>query len=489
MPDAARTRGPAEPGAQAATTAAARAPHAPSGPARVLALQRAVGNAATKQVLSRWPLPGEELLHQHTLPDWLMQGYADARKAKDAYVASGKKGPITYDPSKRNTANYYGGFDAEYDPGLGELKISLRGAVDFVPGMVLKNGRAVAKEPSAATLAARDAINALPAADRATEINKWHWSKDAGPDAGDEADFLAKFETIVESQWSEKHAFHCERAWWQDLKAAVKIDVTVREAAKGATDHMKVLAYKVPKGQMIGQANVTRPGSATGAFANVMTVNSSKVEQRKDRLLEADIAFDPGTDTPTAGSKTRLRAVAKDMPNPAADASVETLGVSVKVQGPDPATRKTRFDAIAAELTGAGMAATRIAFVDDGAGNKAMLTVGSGAAQTSVAHESGHMFGLDDEYTGPSEYGPGKKTEHTKFVKETTGLTGVMHAKSDSIMSEGRIVRPQHYATFLDALRLVSGVKEWEFGPGVDAVGPRTGWDDRAIWGEPMGPF
>jgi hypothetical protein len=56
-------------------------------------------------------------------------------------------------------------------------------------------------------------------------------------------------------------------------------------------------------------------------------------------------------------------------------------------------------------------------------------------------------------------------------------------------MSNGRVVRPQHYATFLDALRVVSGIEEWAFGPGVQAVNPRTGWDDRSIWGEPMGPF
>jgi hypothetical protein len=32
-------------------------------------------------------------------------------------------------------------------------------------------------------------------------------------------------------------------------------------------------------------------------------------------------------------------------------------------------------------------------------------------------------------------------------------------------MSEGAKVRPQHYTTFLDALKLVSGMNEWDFGP------------------------
>jgi phage-related protein len=31
-------------------------------------------------------------------------------------------------------------------------------------------------------------------------------------------------------------------------------------------------------------------------------------------------------------------------------------------------------------------------------------------------------------------------------------------------MSEGTVVRRQHYVTFLDALKVVSGIEEWDFG-------------------------
>ena len=74
------------------------------------------------------------------------------------------------------------------------------------------------------------------------------------------------------------------------------------------------------------------------------------------------------------------------------------------------------------------------------------------------------MFGLDDEYTGGGAYGPGKKTEHTDFAAKE-GFTGAMHATSDAIMSCGKEVRQHHYVTFIDALRKVSGMKEWAFGP------------------------
>ena len=73
------------------------------------------------------------------------------------------------------------------------------------------------------------------------------------------------------------------------------------------------------------------------------------------------------------------------------------------------------------------------------------------------------MFGLDDEYTGGGAYGAGKKTEHTDFAA-AAGHTGAMHAKSDSIMSGGSVVRPHHYVTFLDALKQVSGMPDWDYG-------------------------
>jgi hypothetical protein len=471
------------------TTADALGSSADLSPPAILALQRTAGNAAVARMLHRI-VNDPPADHQHTLPGWLIDAYDRARKARDDFVAAGKKGPIVYDPSKRNKENYYGGFDVEYDPAQQELLIKLRGAAEFVPGMVLKHNKAVAMEPSPATRAARDAINALPEADRATQVAKWHWSKDGGPDADDESEFLTKFKSIVEDQWSHRHAFHCTRDWWQDLAADVRIDVEVREGKQGKDDHMKILSYKVPKGTMVGQANVNRPaGRSGGAHGNVMTVNSSKVEPRTDDLLKRSVQFTAGTNTPTAAATAQLEALADDMPNPSAEATVETAGVTVTTRGSDDAARKARFDAISAILVGHKMAASRIAFVDGGAGDGADVVVGTGVPQISVGHESGHMFGLDDEYTGAGAYAPGKPTEHTKFIEKTTGLKGVMHAKSDSIMSGGRVVRPQHYATFLDALRLVTGMDAWALGPPQSNVTPMTGTDPELLWGEPMGPF
>src|SRR5262245_34021507 len=144
----------------------APAPFAPA-VAHMLALQRGAGNVAVSRMLQRQPtalVPGQE-------------EYDTARRERDAFVAAGKKGPQTYNPTSRNPDNYYGGFDVEYDPGSEALNISLKGGVLFLAGITLDgSGNAVAVETSAQTAAAVATINKLAPADRAAAVNPWQWS-------------------------------------------------------------------------------------------------------------------------------------------------------------------------------------------------------------------------------------------------------------------------------------------------------------------------
>ena len=443
--------------------------------ARVIALQRSVGNSAVTRLLQRDPtgvlVPGQE-------------EYDTARKDRDAFVAGGKKGPQTYNPSTRNPDNYYGGFDVEYDPGAEQLLISLKGAVLFKAGIVLDgSGNAVAVETSAQTAAAVNAINALDPAARPAAVAPWQWSFQGGPDADDDTKFLDKFKSSVESAWRAKHPFHATKKYWEDLGANTEMKVEVTKVAdasgKSGTQHMLVNAHKVPSSGFIGgDADVSRKGGKTGsAFDNVMNVTSEDVTERKDGLLTVGVSFQPGKGLLTPKSVGTVWRLSKEMPNPKAGATVETAGLTVSVQGKDDQQRKDRFDAVLDHLKqGGGMDPARVKFVDGGEGDNGTITVGDGKAQTVVAHESGHMFGLDDEYTGKGAYAPGKKTEHTGMA-DKAGLTGTMHAKSDSIMSEGANVRPQHYITFLDALKFVSGMDEWDFGA-KQVVQPPSGMGD-----------
>src|ERR671911_570108 len=109
-----------------------RAPAAPepsrSPAAQLLTLQQTLGNAAVSRMVARAPVtapPG---------PTSASSDYDKARAARDAFVLAGKKGPVTYNPSTRNPANYYGGFDVAYDPAAQTLQILRKGPRQNFPG-------------------------------------------------------------------------------------------------------------------------------------------------------------------------------------------------------------------------------------------------------------------------------------------------------------------------------------------------------------------
>jgi hypothetical protein len=452
----------------------------PDPPHPILALQRGAGNAAVARAI---------LARNRNM---IQQQYDDARAEREAFVSAGKKGPQTYNPSTNNAANYYGGFDVEYDPAAGELQVTLKGAVNFLAGMTTTpNGRAQAVEPSAQTAAAAAEINRLPRDQRPAEIAKWTWSSAGGPDASDETDLLTNFKSSIEGAWQEKHPFHCTKQYWEDLGATTKINVVVNKVAdatgKTADQHMLVNTYKVAQGFVGGNADVSRAGGGgNAAFDNVMNITSEDVVPRRDGLLEAGVTFQPGRGLLTPGSVGTVWRLAKQMPNAAPGATIEASTLTVKVQGKDTRQRNDRFTAVVDHLNQGGKVdAARVTMVEDGEGDAGTIVVGDGNPQTVAAHEAGHMFGLDDEYTGSGDYAPGKKTEHTDFAAGA-GHTGAMHAKSDSIMSEGSVVRPHHYVTFLDALKQVSGMPDWDYGAPKPVKEP-DGLGDFPVPGTPGG--
>ncbi len=450
-----------------------------SSAAELLALQQTAGNAAVSRMLARWPFMAAPPAAV-TSPASASADYDKARAERDAFVAAGKKGPVTYNPSTRNPDNYYGGFDVAYDPVAQTLQITVKGAIKFLPGMALKSGLAEAKEPSPEAATAADAINALPRRRRAAEVKKWRWSKDDGPDKDDEKDFLAAFKSIVVSTWQGKHPFHCSKKYWEDLGADTVIDIQIAEGDQGAADHMKMNAYKVPPTMAIAKAEVTRTDAAKGAFGNTMNLNSSTVRPKSFNLLVWDIGFDPGTTNLTAAAKATLATLGGEMPDAPAGATIPANDVTAKVPGADDAERQTRYTAVRDALTATGMSAGRVKFEAAGTGDGGQVMVGDGKVQNASAHEMGHMFGLDDEYTGGGKYAPGNKTEHTDFA-DKAGFSGAQHARSDSIMGSGTNVRPHHYVTFLDALKVVSGMDEWEYGKA------RFVWDPAKVGDFPLG--
>jgi hypothetical protein len=114
------------------------------------------------------------------------------------------------------------------------------------------------------------------------------------------------------------------------------------------------------------------------------------------------------------------------------------------------------------------------------------IVVGDGRAQVTMMHETGHMFGLDDEYASPpGGFAPGAGTPGTIGTPTAHGaISGAMGGgvqpavfeNNDNIMSVGNVVRPQHYATFFEALTNVTTPQAWHYGGA--GLAPKAGIPD-----------
>jgi outer membrane protein OmpA-like peptidoglycan-associated protein len=113
------------------------------------------------------------------------------------------------------------------------------------------------------------------------------------------------------------------------------------------------------------------------------------------------------------------------------------------------------------------------------------IDVAGGQSQNIAAHEFGHMIGLDDEYaTTPQRDAAGNPVRDANGDTVTRGLIngtggevgdptatngpavargmpGSVSENTDNIMSLGSTVRPQHYTTFMQAIRTLTSSTEW----------------------------
>jgi hypothetical protein len=453
----------------AAPAALAATPASPA-IARILALQRGAGNAAVTRLLQRDSLSGND--------------YMAARKAKEEWVRGGVRGPLDFVPSTNR-----GGFQVAYVPDVasGALNVTLKGAVKFVDGIeLIKVGGvlplAVARQPTAQVQAAATAINAMAPNQREAAVAAWHW------DAAAQREFLQNFESSIHDAWQRKFQFHNTREFWGDLGADVNVLVNVRAGDKAKEDHLGITSYKIADGAAAGTVGVVRSKVGTDAHDNEMELNSGDVKPRTDIKLTRTAGFTAGTDTlDPAGAAvvtdfaTRFQNAGGPLCGTCGKEISQLAGtrINLKVQGAgaEPEVQaKTRFDKLVAALATAGMtgAAGRCDFAYDGVGEQATLVVGTGSTQTIASHEAGHMFGLQDEYTAPftsSSAGPlGQPTDPGLGAGQ--GLPGGVRENTDSIMSVGNAVKPQHYATFLEGLKFVTGMTDWAFGPPTGVVPP-----------------
>lgn len=305
-------------------------------------------------------------------------------------------------------------------------------------------------------------------------MQRWRWQGDA-----EQRGWAAALRLAIEGIWSSVATgigFVLDKPGWPATQADITVVVEVDDATGAqvvpgpqvpVTDrHLDMVVWKEPP-------DVVESAEGSGSRDNIhalMRLSSNSATGRTDNPLV--FLWDPhgiaghlsnvegwAADHRSAATALGSRAgVTGKVPDPAGQR------ISMIVRGPTAAGRsRDTVDLINAITRGCGDA-SRIHRVGELVGPRgAGLWVGDGRAQVTAAHEFGHLFGLADEYAQRGIRSPGDQAGHSAQAAAMGpgGPTGALVESNDNIMSEGRNVRPQHYAIFLDAIRKVTGLPEW----------------------------
>jgi hypothetical protein len=443
----------------------------------MLSLQRGQGNAwVARQVasLQRQGDPAREA--------FLSQGPLPSAAGLDMTSATG-----------------IGGFNAKYEPSRQTLTITLRVGINAVDGLTIDAGTGVVTPANASFATAAARVMRIPnIPDRVREVNdNWHWTDAEG--------FRARYEQMAEQAWGSRHYF--VNNTWDDVFADVAVDLQVHLGGQ-ANDHCTATIFKVPDHSSAGPgAVVNSTGSPTG---NTGTFTSSGLEGTTDflnyRLVypEGGTAVASGVGSGQQGNgnpgPTFLNKFIVDFQR-----GTPTGGAPVTVTGHASATgthedneriARERAENVATYLRSQGQQIANYRISVESAGDtgatadpewrRVDIMVGDGRAQVTMMHETGHMFGLDDEYASPAGgFAPGAGTPgnigapvaHSGLAAAMgTGVPPAVSENNDNIMSVGNVVRPQHYSTFFEALTNVTAPQAWHYGGA--GLAPKAGIPD-----------
>ncbi|MBI5876485.1 MAG: OmpA family protein [Chloroflexi bacterium] len=430
----------------------------------------------------------------------IVQRQPDAEQtARRAFIARGLM-PNANGLDTRATTTQGGGFNARFDPSSGELLIRLRVGINFLDGINITDAATGAIAPATADFAgAARTIRTLhpDAPSRVADVTaNWQWN------AGAKTQWARDYATAAQTAWGGKHYFHSRR--WPDLSASVRVEMDVHDGHR-ATDHCKATVYKSTSGFSDMGASVDYSGAsgtgyrarfASSALGAPLDFLNYRLEYPSGGVSVAQAtgatslgAGDPG---PTylnkfiadfqrgrvgEGAPVHLIGHASAGGNPAANQRISdrrAQNVAAYLRSSGQRIAGSRIDASGVGAEGA-TAADEWRRVD--------IQVGSGQAQVTMIHETGHMFGLGDEYASPAGgFAPGAGTpgtigqpaQHGALASAMGGgVQGAVYENNDNIMSVGNVVRPQHYATFLEALNAVATPEAFEYGgPGRRPLSP-----------------
>jgi outer membrane protein OmpA-like peptidoglycan-associated protein len=444
--------------------------------AAVRDLQRSAGNAAVCRMLELGAMPAPALMRQPAPA----AACSPADQAKLDELMS-----HTYTREDFHPSTGAGLFDAIYAPGDGVLTITLGIAFNFVDGNPA--------DPTWVASVGGPAVAATYTPDQFT------WTRDEQQNWKENA--LAQVIAI----WSGRHTFYTQKACWQDTLPPVNVEIEIveRPATGAGKAHFVTTVNKWPT-EPGHRDSVTPPGAAadqstarfheSGAegIENPDSSHFRRTTASRARYGQVDtdnpgtIRFAQNVSDPSAADKTALRTFGATLGAPDMPPFPVTLTGHSSSEGASDLNMRLSEDRarnVSNEIVAGG--ATRqpqvVPVGEAGATpspdwRRVDVTVGAFEAdQTTVAHEFGHMFGLRDEYPTPDggSRDVGTPVGHSALAQALIpGQQPILARHTEDIMSNGEVVRPHHYVTFLEVLGVMTGTAgQWDIRPAVHGPG------------------
>jgi len=305
------------------------------------------------------------------------------------------------------------------------------------------------------------------------------------------ATWQTQYQTAIQARWGGQYTMQCTKAGWEALSATTKIVLSW----VAANPHFELKVKKMGSGNFRADSAVTQPGGqdrtahAPGTYATPSSQGTTKLgdtdvtERDKDKWTANTIAtevkransanpktitFAENSDAVAAGDQTKLRdlgTILAMIKQPKMNVAID--GFASTGETDKPALSQRRADNAKAAIVAAGSQAHAFAAAGKGdtgadataAWRKVAIAIGNAAAGWKndydiAGHETGHMFGFDEEYQGGA-----KESTHYKLVEEALGskvadtfVKRKAGEDSASVMDGGLDVRPYHYVTFWEAL-------------------------------------
>ena len=301
--------------------------------------------------------------------------------------------------------------------------------------------------------------------------------------AAEEAVFRADFSKKVEGSWSFQHPIRSTRPLW-----TTQLMVAINVIEDAADPHFTLSIEKLPADAGDGPASVCddgyhhAPGDACdpnapgvdGGTAVLDSRDNAEGRVRNGSQALVSLQFRRGRSDIVATEATKLDAPATSLvANPAWDVEVTGHTSTSGDETQNFLLARQREQAVSAALKTKGVKDDQLiheVMGEQDAGRTAAdqrvdVHVLDAQTQVTSAHESGHMFGLADEYipTGGAA-GDALNPEYQQLLRDNAELPGgavPTAQESDSIMSNGMRVDSWHYAPFVALVKAITGSPEW----------------------------